>query len=121
MRATTSAAATARPATPSSIRMRCPATSSSPTAPSTGTPTPDTYWWKYGSTKQEGAAMPPAQEATIIQNLATLLPASSPKTSIAAMDGYNIDHTVSIFNGYSAATKAAMTEVNTHTYEGSQR
>lgn len=82
---------------------------------------PDTSWWKYGSTKQEGAAMTPAQEATIIQNLATLLPASSPKTSIAAMDGYNIDHTVSIFNGYSAATKAAMTEVNTHTYEGSQR
>lgn len=67
---------------------------------------PDTAWWKYGSTKQEGAAMTPAQQQTIIQNLATLLPSYSPQTTIAAMDGYSIDNVVSIFNGYSAATKA---------------
>lgn len=82
---------------------------------------PDTAWWKYGSTKQEGAAMTPAQQQVIIQNLASLLPSYSPRTTIAAMDGYSIDNAVTIFNGYSAATKAAMTEINTHTYAGSQR
>jgi O-glycosyl hydrolase len=82
---------------------------------------PDTAWWKFGSRKQEGAAITPAQQETINQHLAALLPGYSPRTTVAAMDGYDIDHTVSIFKGYSEQGKAAVTQVNTHTYEGSQR
>ncbi|MEO7494581.1 MAG: glycoside hydrolase [Massilia sp.] len=82
---------------------------------------PDTSWWKFGSTKQEGAAVTPAQQETLIKNLASLLPSYSPLTTVAAMDSYDIDHGVTIFSGYSAQTKAAMTEMNTHTYAGSQR
>ncbi|MFZ6765556.1 glycoside hydrolase [Undibacterium sp. Di26W] len=82
---------------------------------------PDTSWWKFGSTKQEGAAVTPAQQGVIVQSLASLLPSFSPLTTVASMDSYNIDNGVSIFAGYSAETKAAMTEINTHSYAGSKR
>ncbi|GEM_PF-5805541 len=39
-------------------------------------------WWKFGNAKQEGAAVTPAQQAVIVQRLASLLPSFRPLTIV---------------------------------------
>lgn len=82
---------------------------------------PEADWWKMGSTKQEGASVTPGQQETINESLASLMQIYSPKTTVAAMDANDIDKTLSIFNGYTVKGKAAITQVNTHTYNGTSR
>ena len=89
---------------------------------------PEADWWKKRNTKQEGASITPGQQETINESLAWLMrtdsPQSqtySPKTTVAAMDANDIDKTLNILNGYTTKGKAAITQINTHTYNGTSR
>lgn len=82
---------------------------------------PEEGWWKYQETKQEGCKISTSQEQSVIQDLSTLLKTQSPLTSVAAMDDYKIDDAETDLTGYSSATLAAMNEVHTHAYSGTER
>jgi O-glycosyl hydrolase len=80
---------------------------------------PNQPWWT-STNNQEGMMVTTAHQNTIIPLLATALKqnGASAYTSISAPDDTSVSSSISAFNGYSSATKADLTQWNTHTYAG---
>lgn len=80
-------------------------------------------WWTSTDTKQEGCAFNPADQAEMIQDVATSLANKGLLTQVAAMDEYQEGtlnatpkSTASEFYGYNVTTLNDMTALNTHGY-----
>lgn len=81
---------------------------------------PISTWWKQGN-DQEGMHFDRADQNTILSQLQASLNAKGLSTKLSAPEEYSIDDTNVSFNSYSNAVKSAITQINTHTYGGSNR
>ncbi|NMI07863.1 hypothetical protein HF638_28090 [Paenibacillus sp. SZ31] len=81
---------------------------------------PISTWWKQGN-DQEGMHFDRAEQNTILSQLQASLNAKGLSTKLSAPEEYSIDDTNVSFNSYSTAVKSAISQINTHTYSGSNR
>ncbi|WP_342570767.1 RICIN domain-containing protein [Paenibacillus sp. FSL R5-0749] len=81
---------------------------------------PISTWWKQGN-DQEGMHFDRADQNTILSQVQASLNAKGLSTKLSAPEEYSIDDTNVSFNSYSNAVKSAITQINTHTYGGSNR
>lgn len=79
---------------------------------------PTSTGWSAGN-GQEGSSWSPASQAHIVNSLHDALAKAGLSTPIAAMDEGNPDGMSYDWSTYPAATRAAVTRLNTHTYGGS--
>jgi len=77
--------------------------------------------WPNGCTSQcqEGANFLPQTQNTIIALLCKKLAGSA--TTVSAPDENSIDTTIATYKNYDDATKACISQVNTHSYQGDKR
>ena len=83
-----------------------------------------TNGWQYGGpfNGQEGCVVtPPHQNGVIKATGAALKRAGITATTVTASDETSISASLSTFNGYDAATLAAVSKVNAHSYGGGNR
>jgi O-glycosyl hydrolase len=81
---------------------------------------PVSGWWRFGG-RQEGCHFDRGSEASIIQRLGASLANKGLSTAVSAPDENTIDLTLGSFRSYGAATRSALSQINTHSYGGSQR
>ncbi|MCP1185995.1 RICIN domain-containing protein [Paenibacillus sp. 1781tsa1] len=81
---------------------------------------PISTWWKQGN-DQEGMHFDRADQNTILSQVQASLNTKGLSTKLSAPEEYSIDDTNVSFNSYSNAVKSAITQINTHTYGGSNR
>ena len=81
---------------------------------------PISGWWRFGG-RQEGCHFERASQSSIIQRLSVSLASRGLSTVVSAADENSIDQAVSSFRSYSSATKSLVSQINTHSYGGSQR
>jgi hypothetical protein len=78
-------------------------------------------WWVSGNI-QEGCALKAANQPALIEAIGKSLSAKGlTGTTISAPDETNIDTTIGSVNGYPGTTLAYMSQINTHSYSGSNR
>lgn len=81
---------------------------------------PISNWWKKGNI-QEGAHFNLEAQMKIIKKVADLLEEKGlNETTVSASDENSIDETLEIVGGYDAETLDVITQINTHSYNGSQ-
>jgi len=81
---------------------------------------PISNWWKKGNI-QEGAHFNLEAQMKIIKKVADLLEEKGlNETTVSASDENSIDETLEIVKGYDAETLDVITQINTHSYNGSQ-
>lgn len=78
-------------------------------------------WWKAGDQKQEGCHFSEAQQDRLIRDVGSLLAERHLNTTIAAADENNIDTAVTQFRDYSPEAKALITQIDVHSYAGTER
>lgn len=81
---------------------------------------PISTWWKLGS-NQEGMHFDRAEQYVILSQVQASLVAKGLSTKLSAPEEYSLDDTRASFNSYSSDVKAAISQINTHTYGGSNR
>jgi O-glycosyl hydrolase len=82
---------------------------------------PNASWWKANG-GQEGCHFSPSNQQTIIQAVGAALTAKGlTGTTVSASDENSIDDGYNNMKGYATATLAAMSQMNVHTYSGSDR
>ncbi|WP_179282949.1 MULTISPECIES: RICIN domain-containing protein [Paenibacillus] len=81
---------------------------------------PISTWWKLGN-NQEGMHFDRADQNTILSQVQSSLTAKGLSTKLSAPEEYSLDDTTTSFNSYSSAVKSAISQINTHTYGGSNR
>ncbi|MEO2211444.1 RICIN domain-containing protein [Paenibacillus amylolyticus] len=81
---------------------------------------PISTWWKQGN-DQEGMHFDRADQNTILSQVQASLNAKGLSTKLSAPEEYSIDDTNVSFNSYSNAVKSSISQINTHTYGGSNR
>jgi O-glycosyl hydrolase len=82
---------------------------------------PNASWWKANG-GQEGCHFSPSNQQTIIQAVGAALTAKGlTDTTVSASDENSIDDGYNNMKGFSTATMAAMSQMNVHTYSGSDR
>jgi len=81
---------------------------------------PSGTWWSYGGS-QEGDHEGTTAQANIIDALAKALSDNQSVTRISAPDENTIDQTLSSWNTYSPTTQSYVSQINTHTYGGTNR
>ncbi|WP_440111585.1 RICIN domain-containing protein [Paenibacillus sp. QZ-Y1] len=81
---------------------------------------PISTWWKQGN-DQEGMHFDRADQNTILSQVQASLNAKGLSTKLSAPEEYSLDDTNVSFNSYSSAVKSAISQINTHTYGGSNR
>lgn len=78
-------------------------------------------WWK-SQGGQEGCHFSRSEQALIIKQLrASLNERGLAEVEIAASDETSLDDAVATYQSFDAETRAAMAQINTHAYSGSQR
>lgn len=78
-------------------------------------------WWKAGDRKEEGCHFNEQEQDRIIQDVGAALASRSLTTTVAASDANNIDNAVVELDDYSAQARWSITQINTHSYAGSER
>lgn len=82
---------------------------------------PDSAWWKERG-NQEGMAVPHEQQARLIRLLRSKLDSRGMhSTAVSAPDDNSITGTIDALSSYDGKTLAALGQVNTHSYFGSDR
>ncbi|MET0791716.1 MAG: glycoside hydrolase [Polyangiaceae bacterium] len=82
---------------------------------------PNANWWKSNG-GQEGCHFSPSNQQTIIQAVNAKLTAKGlTGTTVSASDENSLDDGNTNIRGFSTATLAAMSQMNVHSYGGSQR
>ncbi|WP_431308602.1 glycoside hydrolase [Alicyclobacillus fastidiosus] len=81
---------------------------------------PVSNWWNYGGT-QEGDHFDNASQAAFIPILYKALKSQGLTTGIAAPDDNSIDETLNSWDSYSDNVKNDISQINTHSYNGSER
>jgi hypothetical protein len=82
---------------------------------------PDVRWWKAGK-DQEGMNVPRDQQARVIRMVRAALDQRGLRTTmVSATDANSIDDCLTSWNSFDAATRAAIGQVNTHSYYGTKR
>jgi O-glycosyl hydrolase len=82
---------------------------------------PNASWWTANGT-QEGCHFSAANQQTIIKAVAAKLTAKAlTATTVSASDENSIDDAYNIIRAYDAASLAAMSQINVHSYSGSRR
>ena len=81
---------------------------------------PVSHWWKFGN-YQEGCHIGDKQQNILIPLLASAIKSHGLNASIAAPDDNSIDETLRSWRSYSPRTRALIYQINTHSYNGSDR
>jgi O-glycosyl hydrolase len=81
---------------------------------------PNASWWQFGNW-QEGCHFDRSSQDAIIQDVGASLAGYGSSTTVAAPDENSIDGTVTSFSSYSSAAQAYLSQINTHSYGGSER
>ncbi|HXJ23870.1 MAG TPA: glycoside hydrolase [Polyangia bacterium] len=82
---------------------------------------PNADWWKANG-GQEGCHFSPSNQQTIIQAVGASLTAKGlTGTTVSASDENSVDDAYNNMRGFSTTTLAAMSQMNTHSYSGSDR
>ncbi|HEY0758956.1 MAG TPA: RICIN domain-containing protein [Acidisarcina sp.] len=82
---------------------------------------PASGYWNFGN-GQEGCNFAPAEQDVLIKDIgASLASKGMNYTSVSASDETSIDTAVSTFNSLDSTAKNYIAQINTHTYEGSER
>jgi O-glycosyl hydrolase len=82
---------------------------------------PISSWWKLGN-NQEGDHFDLAGQNTIIKQVAsTLTSKGMTYTTVSSPDENSIDNSVTSFNSYDSTAKSNISQINTHSYNGSNR
>ncbi|MGI8747982.1 MAG: glycoside hydrolase family 30 protein [Deinococcus sp.] len=79
------------------------------------------YWYWDGTGLQEGMNFNWPSENALIPRLKAALKAVGSKTQISAADNNDLDYADNEFNSFSAESQAAITQINVHAYNGTQR
>jgi O-glycosyl hydrolase len=90
---------------------------------------PSAYWWKFGAdvtnnngTLQEGCGFDRTTQNSFVKTLgASLASKSINYTTVSASDENSIDDAVLSFNALDSTAQGYLSQVNTHTYNGSER
>ncbi len=78
---------------------------------------PSPNWWISGG-GQEGMHADPAIQNTIVQKLGAALASAGLSTTITASDENSVDTAINTFNSFGAPAKNYMSQINAHTYHG---
>lgn len=82
---------------------------------------PNANWWKSNGS-QEGCHFSPSNQEAIIREVAAQLSAKGlTGTSVSASDENSMDDAYANLRAFDAATLAAISQLNTHSYAGSRR
>ncbi len=82
---------------------------------------PNATWWTANG-GQEGCHFSPSNQQTIVKALGTQLTAKGlTSTTVSASDENSIDDGYNNLRGFDATSLAAMSQMNVHTYSGSDR
>jgi hypothetical protein len=81
---------------------------------------PISNWWKFGGS-QEGAHFARSTQNTILGKVEAFLSSKGLSTKVSASDENSIDDALTSFNSLSSTTKSSLYQINTHSYNGSQR
>ena len=82
---------------------------------------PNASWWKANGS-QEGCHFSPSNQQTIITAVSARLAAKGlTGTTVSASDENSMDDAYNNIRAFSAATLAAMSQINVHSYAGSRR
>jgi O-glycosyl hydrolase len=81
---------------------------------------PVSGWWRFGG-RQEGCHFDRASQLSILQRLQASRESKGLDTMVSAPDENTIDLTVGSFGSYSTDAKSFLSQINTHSYGGSQR
>lgn len=81
---------------------------------------PVSTWWKQGN-DQEGMHFDRAEQNTILSQVQASLNAKGLTTKLSAPEEYSLDDTNASFKSYSSSVQSAISQINTHTYGGSNR
>ena len=82
---------------------------------------PDVKWWKAGG-NQEGMHVPRDQQARLVRLARAALDQRGLRnTRVSANDANSIDDALAALRSFDAATRHALGQVNTHSYNGSKR
>jgi O-glycosyl hydrolase len=81
---------------------------------------PVSTWWKLGN-DQEGMHFDRAEQNTILSQVQASLNAKGLTTKLSAPEEYSLDDTNASFKSYSSSVQSAISQINTHTYGGSNR
>lgn len=77
---------------------------------------PDADWWDKDTANHSGTKLTVAQQSTLIEQLDAALTTRGLSTGISASDANHTQNAIAAFTGYSATAKAALAQLNTHTY-----
>ena len=78
-------------------------------------------WWRSDDRKQEGAHFSIEEQDKLLRDTGLSLASKHLLTTVSAPDENNIDNTVKELRAYSSAAKTKISQVNTHSYGGTQR
>jgi len=81
---------------------------------------PVSTWWKFGGT-QEGSHISNSAQAKILADLSEHLKTRNSITQISAPDDNSINQTVTTWASYPSGIQKDVSQINTHSYTGSQR
>lgn len=82
---------------------------------------PNSTWWRSGN-NQEGCHFDRDKQDLLLREVASRLHEKGlTATSVSAPEEYNLDDSITSFNSYGSTTKNYITQINTHTYKGSNR
>jgi O-glycosyl hydrolase len=81
---------------------------------------PDGGWWQFGHW-QEGCSVDRPSEARITRLVGAALIGKRLKTKLAVTDENSINNTVASVNSFDAPTLAFVSQIDTHSYNGSHR
>lgn len=81
---------------------------------------PVSSWWRKGNW-QEGAHIGNATQNTMIKKVGASLNAKGLTTKLASADDNSIDEAIDTFNSYDSTAKGYVSQINTHSYGGSNR
>ncbi|CAI6077187.1 hypothetical protein PAECIP112173_02467 [Paenibacillus sp. JJ-100] len=81
---------------------------------------PISNWWKLGN-DQEGMHFGRAEQNAILSQVQASLNAKGLTTKLSAPEENNLDDTNTSFKSYSTTVQAAISQINTHTYNGNNR
>jgi O-glycosyl hydrolase len=81
---------------------------------------PNASWWNFGG-RQEGSHFDRSSQDAIVQDLGASLANYGLSTTVAAPDENSIDGTVTSVSSYSSAAQGYLTQINTHSYGGTER
>lgn len=81
---------------------------------------PTASWWTFGN-NQEGCHFTPDKQDLILAKTAQELTRKGLATRLSAPEEYSIEETIQTWQSYQPATRRAVSQINTHSYEGDSR